>query len=881
MKVTKRLYIIIIFLPILLGCRLTKDIPTGSYLLKKNKIIVSGDKLSKEDLQLVPRLKPNNKYLGMKLRLAAYIAVDSAKVAQKRFKENIQIHEHNAKKKAKNKRKNEKRIKKAIKRGKTSYNRKQLDLKDTLEPKKFFREWLKYKIGEPPVLLDSGLVDHSLEQFHLYMNKKGYYYSTVKDTILYGKKKATVEYRITTGKPYRIDSIYYVSENKDLVNTIKKFVRQENAIPKKMVFDADLLDDLRSKIARAMRDSSYYGFNDNNIYYIADTNGRDLTVSIGIGIKPRSIRLSENSDSTMTIPFATHKVSNVYFHISDTAYFKGNFKEHIDSLGLPLTNDEHFVQTLDTLFYQSKGRFKNRSSSYFLYNTKLNIKPQFVELKNYLEHGEFYKNYYLERSYSQLLSMDVWQSIKPVLKEDLTTQDIEAHYYLIPAKKQSYTFEPRATNSNGYLGVSASVNYVNKNLFRGGEKLTISMTGGFESSPPIFDKGLSDEKIKKATRSFNVFEFGPSLKLELPGLFPFKATTFSKRQIPKTEFGLAYYFQKRTNFSRNLFQFNYGWKWLSGKTQTFTFGFPFLSVINYSDIKKQPEFEQKLAQLNDLFLLNTYSDQLIFQDWKVVYVWSNVQLQKKHIFNYTMNFDLAGNLLNWATKKQTPNADGVRQVFGVPFSQFARIDNEFKLYQNISKKNSLNYRLQLGAGLPYGNSKTSLPFGYSFFAGGTNDNRGWRARELGPGGYKFYLDSNRTATQVGDIRIGATVEYRFNIVSIFKGAFFMDAGNVWLLRNDTKRPGAQFTSQFINQFGIAGGFGLRADLKFLIIRLDVGFPLRNPAMPTGSNWVFQSRETYLNELSNYYGVDYQSNPDLKILLHPFTPRFHIGIGYPF
>jgi hypothetical protein len=880
-KLTKPLYIFLIFLPILCGCNLTKDIPQGKYLLKKNKITVKGATFSKETLYEVPRLRPNNSYLGMKIRLAAYLSVDSAHVAEKRIVKNKKLRQYNAKKAAQDEKKNRKRIKKAIKKGKTSYTQKISKLKDTLNPRQFFGEWLKYKIGEPAVLLDTELVNRSKEQLKLFLRKKGYYFSTITDTIVYKKKKASVYYTLQTGKPFTIDSIYYLSSNTELVKTIQHFVKVEKLTLIHNKFDEDLLDNFRTKVAKAMQDSSYYGFYKDNLSFLADTNCNTMTVELGIEIKPRVVHINEDSDSTINIDFATHKIAGVYFHISDTLKYKGNFSQKMEDLGLPVLNKYHFLQTLDTTFYERKDRFKNKSASYYLYNGKLIVKPHILELKNYLEHDEFYKNYYLERSYTQLLSMGVWQTIKPVLIENYKTNRVEVHYFLVPDKKQSYTFEPRATNSNGYLGVSASLSYINKNLFHRGDRLTISMTGGFESSPPIFDKGISNKKIKKATRSFNVFEFGPSIKLEMPGLFPFKATILSKRQAPTTEFGLAMYFQKRTDFTRNLFQFHYSWKWFVGKNQTFTVGFPFLSAVNYADLRKTNEFEQKLAKLNDLFLYNTYSDQLIFQDWKLTYVWSNIKLDKKNIFNYTANLDLAGNLLAWSTKKQAPDINGQKRVFGVPFSQFIRLDNEFKLYQHLNKKSSLNYHLQIGAGIPYGNSTTSLPFGYSFFAGGTNDNRGWRARELGPGAYQYYLDSNRTLTQVGDIRLGGTVEYRFDIASILKGALFLDAGNVWLVRNDNKRPGAQFTSQFINQMGIAGGIGFRIDLKFIIIRLDIGFPLRNPALPKASNWIFKSKNAYFEKLKDYYGNNYDQRDDLKNLLHPFTPRFHIGIGYPF
>jgi len=194
----------------------------------------------------------------------------------------------------------------------------------------------------------------------------------------------------------------------------------------------------------------------------------------------------------------------------------------------------------------------------------------------------------------------------------------------------------------------------------------------------------------------------------------------------------------------------------------------------------------------------------------------------------------------------------------------------------LGKKSSIHGRLLIGGGLPYGNSKTSMPYDYSFFAGGANDNRGWRARALGPGAYKYYLDTNRTATQIGDLRIGSTVEYRFNMGSLLKGAIFMDAGNVWTIKEDVNRVGGQISNNWYKQIALSSGVGLRLDLDFFIIRLDLGLPITNPALPAGSRWIFQKRDAYYAEGLAVLGVNYKD-----YLPKPFTPNIHFGIGYPF
>jgi outer membrane protein insertion porin family len=882
-KINKLLHTTLFVLPFLIGCTTSRHVPEGKFLLNKSTITVTGDKINQDELREVLRIRENNSYLGLKFKLALYNAIDSTKVQQKRIKKNKKLRQKNIKISKKEQRINSKRIQKALKNNETTYRKRTFQRKDTLEPKRFFKEWLKYGMGESPIILDTQLVHRSTGQLHLYLRKKGYYYNTVTDSISYKPKhkKATVHYTIKTDKPYRIDSVFVIGDNSRLNNSVLNFFKRKEMLSKQAILDSDVLENLRSSLAREMRDSAYYDISANHFSYIIDTNKLEMKAVIGVSVKNKTVRFSPDSDSTFQKKHAKYRVGNVYFHIADTTLYKGNFKQKMDSLGLDLVKD-YFIQTLDTLLYEPEDiRNAQRRKATFLYNGELALKPEILEMRNYLEDGHWYTGYYLERSYSQLLDMDVFQSIKPILVERPNSSIVDVHYYLVPAKIQAFNFEPRATNSNGYLGVSASVNYAHKNLFRGGEKFTLTFSGGFESQPPIFDEDITGKKIQTAARSFNTFEIGPTAKLELPGLRPIPPTFFSKRQATKTELSVAYNYQSRLDFKRNLFQMNYLWKWLSGKTQAFQMGLPFLTGVKYVQINKSDFFQQQLTNLNDLFLENAYSNQFIYHDLRLNYTWTNMKLESfKHLFSFNTSVDVAGNLLNWTTKNKTPNSSGVREVFGVPFSQFARIDNEIKMYQNLTKKKSLNYRLQLGAGLPYGNSQTSLPFDYSFFAGGTNDNRGWRARELGPGGYKYYLDTNRTATQIGDLRIGGTVEYRFNIGNgkMLKGAVFTDAGNVWSLREDINRIGGQFGPDWYKQIAVAGGVGIRFDLSFLIIRADLGIPIRNPAMEKGSQWIFNSRDAFYTELENFYGPDYMINYSIP---RPFTPRFHIAIGYPF
>lgn len=881
---------------LLIGCKQTKYVPEGKYLLKKNTIEVDKSELNDDDLAGVIRQQPNYKTLGMKIKLAAYNAIDSAKVAEKRIRKNEQLKVKNQKIRSKEKRINEKRIARARRKGKEWYTKRVLPVKDTVDPKMFFREWLKYKFGEPPVIYDTIYFDKSIEQLNVHLKKKGYYYGSVNGEVVYkNNKKAIAKYYVHPGKRYYIDSVYLTGPNSSIKNSYEKFIQKgkvESLLKKP--FDTDLLNDHRNTVAGLMRDEAYFGFSYSSIDYVADTAKGDYKVTLGIRFAERMIQSPDYADSVITIPYRTFLVKDVHFHILDTLTMKGSFKERLKELSLPMMTDGNLT-TIDTLVFKdvyfNKNEKKKRGIpkdldtlniqriANFYYNERMFVRPGIIELQNYLENENYYKEYYLERSYTRLLQLDIFSVVKPKLVEIPDSNKVEVHYYLVPSEKQHFSFEPKATNSNGFLGVSASLNYSNRNLFRGAEKLTFSLSGGFESQPAIFDESVNGEKVKKSGRSFNTFELEPGVKLDLPGLLPLRRAVYmAKRQRARTILTASFNYQNREDFDRRSFQFGYLWRFYGAETQIFQIGLPTSSVIKYVLFNPKGNFQDKLNQLNDMFLRNTYSDQFIWQDWKITYEYNTTEKKNKksnaNIY-FKTSFDPAGNFLSLFKKYQDTNSIGQRTIFGLGYSQFLRLDNEIIYAQPIGKKHSLNMRFLAGVGMPYGNTTTSLPYDYGFFGGGANDNRGWRSRTLGPGVYKYYLDQNRTVTQIGDIRIAGFAEFRFSMGGIFKAAIFSDIGNIWTWNEDVNRPGSQFSKDWYKQLAVSGGIGLRIDLDFFVVRLDLGIPLSNPSLPKGSQWIFQSRDAFHQELENTPGLDMSTVPK------PFIPVLHFGIGYPF
>ncbi|MEX2485411.1 MAG: BamA/TamA family outer membrane protein [Brumimicrobium sp.] len=867
------------------ACNITKNVPEDRYLLVSNKLeIPKKTKISEDDARNVIRQRTNHRTLGFRLKLRAYNAIDSTKTAEARKRKYKRYQKKNERRLERQERINNRRIERALSRGKDSYRKKRVKLKDTLNPKPTWRGNLKYEFGEAPKVFDTSSMNTSQEQLELFLQKKGYFDGTVKSSVKYNDKKRTakVKYIFDSGDLYHVDSLYLVTKNKVIENLYKSYLEEgENVLTTPFRFDTEALGKMRKSMAEYMRNRSVYGFRESYINFEVDTIGKDKSIDIALKITDRKIEKDGKKESK---PFDYFKVKNVFFHLRDTFQYEGNFyKEQIKDKGRSLSQFDD-IPTFDTLVYDEyEGNNSEFRTATFLYNGKLPVNAELLEFQNYLEENNYYKGEYVDQSYNRLLQTDLFQNVQSEIIEN-EDNTINVHYYLVPQKKQRFSFEPKGTHSNSYLGVSASLNYINKNLFRGGERLTVSFSGGIESQPAVFEEIEETTALSDDSRSFNTLEFGPSIQLDVPGLFPIGLTKLSKRQNPETSFSTAYKYQLRPDFKRQTVQLNYLWRFYDVyRTQIFTIGIPLIGGVQFVSIDKSKEFEERLEDQNDLFLLNAYSNQAIWKDLKISYQWTNQERREGDLmFSYGANFDMAGMIVDLLMKDQPLNAEGNKEFFGLRYSQFIRLDNEIRLHHYLEGERSLNYKLQIGGGLPFGNNAPNLPFDYSFSGGGSNDNRGFRARSLGPGGYKYYLDTNRTVTEIGDIRLGGSVEYRFRITDLFKGAVFSDFGNIWTYNEDSNRPEGQFTSDWYKQLSLSAGLGLRLDLSFLIFRLDFGLPLRNPALPQGAQWIFQDSEPYIQEGIEKWGVNSNGDYLYKDLMpNPFQPQIHIAIGYPF
>lgn len=277
-----------------------------------------------------------------------------------------------------------------------------------------------------------------------------------------------------------------------------------------------------------------------------------------------------------------------------------------------------------------------------------------------------------------------------------------------------------------------------------------------------------------------------------------------------------------------------------------------LTYVRFFNI--DPDFHDRMTSTGDARLMYQYSDHFIMNT-RYDYILNTQQYGTRNNFNYIhLSLETAGNLLNLIERSSGGNADenGVMKVFGVPFSQYVRMNAEFKRYFYLGTRSTLVTRMLIGVGLPYGNSK-SMPYEKSFFGGGPTTMRAWHLRYLGPGNYQS--SSDYVLEKIGDIQLVGNLEYRFPIVSILEGALFTDLGNVWLMNESEDFPGGKFTFKDLPR-SIASdiGFGIRANISIVTIRCDLAIPLYDPGLSEDQR--LRPKHWSLSEITANFGIDY-------------------------
>ena len=471
------------------------------------------------------------------------------------------------------------------------------------------------------------------------------------------------------------------------------------------------------------------------------------------------------------------------------------------------------------------------------YPKEIPIRTYILEELNVLHPGMPYSERAVNATYSRLSNLSVFNSVN-VTMNPVSDNVVDCDINLLNGGVQGFKANLEASvNSTGLFGISPQLNYFHKNFFHGGELFNLGLKGNFQF------------KTKDKIRST---EFSVSSSLRIPKLIGLPNTLFRGPNLPHTDMSLGFSYQDRPEYKRMMISTSFGYTGTFRRNFTYQF-FPFQANIVRLLGNISESFAERLAK--DLFLLNAYSDHFDMGMGSMLYYTTDPTPIPKRTYTYgRLTFDLAGNVLSLFNSAMPTNQVGQHTIWQIPYAQYVR--GELQLGQTFrfgdGDTQAVALRFLVGAGYGYGNS-TTVPFEKQFYAGGANSMRGWQARALGPGRVQPWTEYFLIPSQTGDFKMEANVEYRFPIVWKLEGALFADAGNVWNLRMADYMEGSNFSFDTI---AADWGMGVRVNLDFILVRIDLGLKVYEPCRPVGERLIGPEQWFQSGNFALHFGVGY-------------------------
>ncbi len=748
-----KVFFYFILLLILTSCSMTKHVPEGEYLLDKIKINTDANDISKEELNQYLRQTPNSKVFGiLKMQLGIY----------------------------------------------------NLSGKDTT---KWFNRTLR-KIGDEPVLLNKIQTRISMQQLTQLYKNKGYINVNVDTIITYKGKKATVQYAIKSNKPYRLGK-YLIQLENDILSSIASDTSR-SVIKPDMLFDTDLFDSERNRVATQFRQLGYYNFNKEFLTYNADSALNEHKVNVTLVLRDEANPRYNPKAKSIFNPYNVRSVTFYNRKEINSAISAGNTQKFdtLQSRGFTLVGDGNNEININTL----------------IYNT-------------YINPGTIYTDASVEKTYSALNQLGAVKYVN-ISFHEVDEKNLDCQIILVPSKTVSMSVEAEATFTEGFWGVGGNLGMVDRNFMRGGEMLSIQGSSSLEWQNNVLAQ-----------------EWGAQVGLRFPMfMMPFLGFETRRNLHANTELNTSYIYQLRPGEFTTI---NLGgglrYRWLASK-YVHNFELANLSYVYFPSFSE--EFRQNYLNTGRYNMYN-YEDHFIL---RMGYTGSYSNFNPAHpLRNYSTSrygIESAGNLLYGINNiLGNPKTDDAYRIFKIRYAQYVRMEYNTTHHQIVDANNRFVFHLGSGAGIPYGNADV-LPYERRFYAGGANSVRGWSESTLGPGVYERIDAKRRDYNQVGDIKLDLSMEYRAKMFWVLEGAAFLDAGNIWTIRNYKEQEGGVFDpTTFLKQLAIAYGAGLRLDFSFFIFRFDVGVRLFDPVRTRREQW--------------------RVKPDSGDF------AFHLAIGYPF
>ncbi|MFV8226825.1 BamA/TamA family outer membrane protein [Christiangramia aquimixticola] len=833
----KRLFakILLFFLTsgLIISCNAVKRLEADQNLLVKNEIISDGEDVKDPKIYNQLYQEPNSNILGFPLSLHFY------NLAQPEIDSILAVKFLN----------NEKKRKKLV----SFLSKKQFDR--YLHSRKEFNQWIK-KTGEAPVIVNEEDAKKSQNRLKSWYWNNGWFNVETDYEIIPledKKKRAKVAYYVKPNQAYFIDSLTTEIASNAL-DSLYNINKAESKIKPGLQYNTLDFNKERDRLSQLFRNNGVYNFDQEYISFDADTVDTNHKVNTTLIIKNQRNNVG---DSIARTPFKIHHISKVNIF---TDYSYANRVEAITD--------------------------STRHKGYALYGfDAMRYKPEAITDAIFIKPGIIYSDIDRTRTYNRLNSLRVFKypNIQYTLDPaDSTNTDLVTNIFLTPLPKYSLGFDFDLSQSNiQEFGIGFGGSFLIRNIFGGLENLEISGRGSIASST---DAAANSDK----DRFFDITEIGSDLKLSLPRIFlPINTEgIIPKYMSPFTNINLGFSAQRNIGLDKQTFSgiLNYNWKpskKLSNSLDLLNIQYVRnLNTENYFNVYRN-SFEElnTIAQgsnfefsdpanrnlkipdganrfinyivssdtgntgLDEIDYFNVLDiherkirlteNNLIFAS-SYTYLWNTREsLYDREFSRFRFKIETAGNILSALSNfvQFDVNEQGNEKVFGVSYSQYAKTELDFIKHWDLGKERIFAVRAFGGIAIPYGNSK-NIPITKTFFAGGPNDNRAWQAYDLGPGSSGSVLEFNEA-----NFKLAFNGEYRFKLIDEFKGALFVDVGNIWNILDSRTSPDLVFENiSDLKELAIGTGFGLRYDFNFFVLRFDVGFKTHDPAQPAGNRW---------------------------------------------
>ena len=837
------LFLLLIFFE---ACKTINEIAGENYLLEKNIILKNNEELINDPIRFLSLDKPNKRILGIPFKL--YLHEMASEKPDSIFEE--WLRRKSKRKKLLNKILSSKQVNE-IKRYKSSFNK-----------------WLK-KNGEAPVFVDSSTIAKNIERFKQYFKNKGFFntHVEVKKRLL-PNQKGIVQYLIQTDNQYTIESIRE-EINSPALDSLYNLSFKNRLIKKGDPFNINTFEAERNRLINYFRNNGVYNFQQNNIQFTAAIDSSGIDTKIPVLVEISNLQKREN-DTLKKVQYQIHKVKEINLYIDSAS---------------KLTQNTVFT---DSITYKD---FK------IFYKEKLKYKPKALEEVVFIEKNKPYSDYSRILTYRYISNLRNFKYPSIIFKPIGKTSDLEANIFLSPKERFSMGFDLDFSHSNIQdFGFSLGSSFEIRNIFRGAEVLEVSIKNTLGSSSDI---------ASLESQLFNLYELGADTQLKFPRIiFPVNLDELiPKTMNPSTSINFNATLQQNIGLDKQYFGANYQLNWEPNKLAKLNFKIIDLEFINNQNISNYFNvYRNSYDRLNEIgkqvnsnpnhfdtngdliipegannFIAevlnnqtsltkenNSYQDinlvkerqdrlttnNLILGSSFGIYYNSQQNLLDETFFQFQWKLSLIGSLLNEILKssRTEKNINGQYEIAGVTPSQFIKTEINYIKHWQLYQNTVLAFRAFSGVAIPFGNAN-SIPFSRSYFSGGSNDIRGWRAYKLGPGS-----SNNMNEFNEANFKLTLNLEYRFPFIGKMNGALFIDAGNIWNVLDNISDSAYRFEGfEDLNEIAIGTGFGIRYDFDFFVLRLDTGFKTYNPALPRASRWQtkYSIKEAVFNIGINY------------------------------